>query len=155
MSDVSEIVSQITQDVRTIVAGEIELAKAELLPSAKAAGIGAGLFGGAGYLAMSALHLLLLAAAGGIGLLYMLAGMDLAPALVLGVTTMAVLLLIFAGIFAAAGRAQVKKAKGPEQAIANAEGAMTDVRLGMARGRLEVEAKLAARKRHGVGADLG
>lgn len=121
MTDVGEIVSEITDDIRRIIAGEIELAKAELLPSARRAGIGAGLFGGAGYLAMTAIHLLLLTGAGGIALLYLLTGMDLLPAIVLGALTTSVLLLVLAGILFAVGKSQVAKAaEGPQRALNNA-----------------------------------
>jgi len=39
--DIAEVIKNIQADVTTIVKGEIELAKAELMPQAKAAGIGA------------------------------------------------------------------------------------------------------------------
>lgn len=54
---VGDVVKAITSDVQLLVKHEIELAKSELMPSAKAAGTGAGLFGGAGVLALYALGL--------------------------------------------------------------------------------------------------
>ena len=41
-SGIAEVIKNIQADVSTIVRGEIELAKAELIPQAKAAGLGAG-----------------------------------------------------------------------------------------------------------------
>ena len=54
---VGDVVKAITSDVQLLVKHEIELAKSELMHSAKAAGTGAGLFGGAGVLALYALGL--------------------------------------------------------------------------------------------------
>ena len=51
--ELADVIKSITADVTTIVKGEIELAKAELMPQAKAAGIGAGLFGAAAYVGLS------------------------------------------------------------------------------------------------------
>jgi MFS family permease len=45
---VSELVKQLTEQTRTLARQEIELAKAELTQKGKQAGIGAGMFGGAG-----------------------------------------------------------------------------------------------------------
>ena len=52
--DLAGIIKGIQNDVRTIVQGEIELVKAELLPQARSAGVGAGLIGAAAYLAVTA-----------------------------------------------------------------------------------------------------
>ena len=43
--DIADAIKAIQADVTTIVRGEVELAKAELVPQVKSAGIGAGLFG--------------------------------------------------------------------------------------------------------------
>ena len=56
--EIGEVLKDITADVQTIIRGEVELAKAELMPQVKSAGIGAGLFGAAGYLAVQAATLL-------------------------------------------------------------------------------------------------
>ena len=55
---VAELVAQLTDDVRTLMQKEIELAKAELAQKGKQAGVGAGLLGGGatvGLLALGAL----------------------------------------------------------------------------------------------------
>lgn len=44
-----ELIGEITSDLSTLVRQEVELAKAEVTQSAKRAGKGAGMFGGAGF----------------------------------------------------------------------------------------------------------
>ncbi|MQA05751.1 MAG: phage holin family protein [Streptosporangiales bacterium] len=61
-----QLVADATAQVQTLVKAEIALAKAELAHDAKKAGIGAGLFGGAGFFAYIAL--LFLSVAAGFGL---------------------------------------------------------------------------------------
>ena len=57
----SDVIESITSDVKTIVKGEIELAKAEMVPQVKSVGVGAGLFGAAGYLGLQAATLIFVA----------------------------------------------------------------------------------------------
>lgn len=61
--DLAGIIRDIQTNVRTIVKGEIDLVKAELIPQAKTAGIGAGLLGAAAYLGITAATLLFVALA--------------------------------------------------------------------------------------------
>ena len=63
---VGEIIKNITDDVKLLVQDQIELAKTELIPAAKNGGTGAGLFGVAGYFALSASILLYISAALGL-----------------------------------------------------------------------------------------
>ena len=63
---VGDIIKNITDDVKLLVQDQIELAKAELTPAAKQGGTGIGLFGAAGYFALSATILLYFAAAFGL-----------------------------------------------------------------------------------------
>ena len=58
---VSDVLNSITSDIKTIVRGEIDLAKAEMVPQVKRAGIGVGMFGAAGYLALHGALLLFVA----------------------------------------------------------------------------------------------
>ena len=58
--DIADAIKAIQADVTTIVRGEVELAKAELVPQVKSAGIGAGLFGAAGYFGINGLALVFL-----------------------------------------------------------------------------------------------
>ncbi|MDX6718537.1 MAG: hypothetical protein QOJ63_791 [Solirubrobacteraceae bacterium] len=51
---VADLIKQLTEQTKTLVSQEIELAKAELGEKGKKAGIGAGMFGGAGLFGLSA-----------------------------------------------------------------------------------------------------
>lgn len=106
---VGDIIRNITNDVKVLVKDEVELAKAELVPSAKNAGIGAGLFGAAGYFGINALTLLYIAAALG------LAALGLPTWL--GFLIVAVVLLVIAGICALIGRGKVKQVRPPKATI--------------------------------------
>lgn len=97
--ELAGLIKGIQDDVRTIVRGEIELVKAEILPQAKSAGIGAGLIGAAGYLAITAGTLLFLA------LSFLLSagfvawfGLALLPAAFWGFAVVALVLALIAGI---------------------------------------------------------
>jgi Flp pilus assembly protein TadB len=68
-TSLGELLSGVTQDISTLFRQEVELAKAELTESAKKAGKGAGMFGGAGLTALFALLFLSIAAWWGLGYL--------------------------------------------------------------------------------------
>lgn len=123
-----DIVSSISDDVRTIVQAEMELAKAEMLPSVKQGGIGAGLFGGAGYFALNGLSLLFIAAAVALSMLIN----DLWP---IGFVIMGVLLLVVAGVLALIGKGRLEKAKAgaPTEAIAQAKTTVAEVKSAVSR----------------------
>lgn len=117
---VGDIIKSITEDVKLLVRDEMELAKSELIPAAKNGGIGAGLFGAAGYFAICALSVLYFAAAFGLaalGLSYPLAF------LLVGVA-----LLVIAGICGGVGFMLIRKVKGPERTIAQANKTVTEVK---------------------------
>lgn len=124
---VGDIIKSITDDVKILVRGEIELAKAELVPSAKKVGAGVGMFSAAGYFAVNALSLLFIAGALGISAI---PGIHIAVAFVI----MAVIVLLIAGILALIGRAAVKKAKGPDKAIAEAQTSVDSIKAAVERG---------------------
>ena len=117
---VGEIIKNITDDVKLLVRDQIELAKTELIPAAKNGGTGAGLFGAAGYFALSATILLYISAALG---LYAagVAGW-------LSFLIVAVALLLIAGILAGIGYLFVKRVKGPDKTIAQANLAANEVK---------------------------
>jgi Putative Actinobacterial Holin-X, holin superfamily III len=117
---VGDIIKDITDDVKQLVQDEIELAKAELIPSAKKAGIGAGLLGGAGYFGINGLTLLYVAVALGI--------YALGLSLWLSFLIVAVALLLIAGILGAIGLVNVKKVKGPERTIAQAKESVASIK---------------------------
>ena len=115
---IGEVVKDITADVQTIIKGEIELAKAEMMPQVKRAGIGAGMFGAAGYFAIQAATLLFIC--GGLALSALYQGVvPIIWAFTLGFLTMAVILLVVAGILVLIGKNKVK-VSAPERTIAEA-----------------------------------
>jgi hypothetical protein len=109
---VGDIIKNITDDVKLLVQDQVELAKAELTPAAKKGGTGLGLFGVAGYFALSASILLYFAAASG------LVAAGLSPWLAFLIVAGA--LLLIAGILGGIGYLVVRKIKGPDRTIAQA-----------------------------------
>lgn len=101
----SELVQRASEQLSRLVRDEIALAKAELAEKAKHAGIGAGLFGGAGVLAVY-----------GIGVLIATAVLVLdiwLPAWAAALIVTVVLFLV-AGVLALIGKSQVSKAVPPK-----------------------------------------
>ena len=119
---VGDIIKNITDDVKLLVQDQVELAKAELTPAAKKGGTGLGLFGVAGYFALSASILLYFAAAYG---LYEGAGL----AAWLSFLIVAVALLLIAGILGGVGYLVVRKIKGPDRTIAQAKQSVAEVKV--------------------------
>ena len=105
-----ELLKQLSQETTQLLRQEIELAKAEVSEKGKKAGIGAGLFGGAGVLG--------LLAAGALTACFILALSELMhPAL--AALLVAVVYGAVAGVLALQGRQKVKEATPPvpEQTI--------------------------------------
>jgi uncharacterized membrane protein YqjE len=100
----SELVKQLADQTTSLVRAEVELAKAELSEKGKRAGIGAGLFGGAGVVSLYGVGALIFAA--GLGLAKVVDGW-------LAALIVAVVLFVLAGILALTGRGQVKQAVPP------------------------------------------
>ncbi|MCK0118550.1 phage holin family protein [Isoptericola sp. S6320L] len=98
-----ELVSEVTQDLSTLMRQEIELAKAEATESAKNAGKGAGLLGGAGYSAGMAVFFLSVALWWALGTLMGLGWSAL---------VVAVIWALVAGVLAAVGRKEVQRTQG-------------------------------------------
>ena len=122
---VSDLIKGITDDVKLLVRDEIQLAKAELVPAAKNAGIGAGLFGAAGYFAICALSVLYFAAAFALAQV-----MDTWLAfLIVGVA-----LLLIAAVLGLVGFLLVKRVKAPEKTIANANATVAEIKAAVQRG---------------------
>jgi hypothetical protein len=118
---VGDIIKGITDDVKLLVRDEIALAKAELIPAAKNGGIGAGLFAGAGYFAICALSLLYFAAAFGLATAF-------GWSTWLGFLVVGIALFVIAGICGGVGFMLVRKVKGPERTIAQANKTVTEVK---------------------------
>lgn len=118
-----QLVADATRDLSAIMRSEIQLAKAEIQQDAKNAGVGAGLFGGAGVLGFLALILLLIAAA------YGLVAAGVWPWLAFLIV--AVVLLLVAGVLAMVGLRKVKAVKGkPEKAITEAQQTIQAIKPG-------------------------
>jgi len=107
---VGELLKQLSEETTTLVKQELDLAKAEMSEKGKEAGVGVGMFGGAGLSSLLALIFLSLAAVAAldIGMRTWLA------ALIVGVVWAAV-----AGVLALQGKNKLQQATppAPEQAI--------------------------------------
>lgn len=116
---VADLIKDIRGDVQLLVNDQVELAKAELTPAAKNAGIGGGMFGAAGYFGINAATLLYVAAALGLvalGLPYWA-----------GFLIVAGVLLLLAAILALIGYTRIKKVKPPEKTIANGKALVSEL----------------------------
>jgi uncharacterized membrane protein YqjE len=105
-----ELVKDLSTHVSTLVRQELELAKVELSAKGKQAGIGAGMFGGAGLFALFGFGALTAAA---------IAALSTAMATWLAALIVAVVYFAIAGIVALLGKRRVKHATplAPERAI--------------------------------------
>ena len=99
-----ELVGQLSDQVSRLVRDEVRLAQAEVTQKAKRLGIGAGLFGGAGVVAILGLGALVTAAILGLG--HVLPGW-------LAAILVAVVLFAVAGVLALLGKKDVAKASPP------------------------------------------
>ena len=130
-----------------MIAGIKELAKAELVPSAKHAGIGGGLFGGAGASAFFAFKCLLWAATFGVANFYhYVAGRDWFTALALAFVTFAVIALVLAAVMGLIGWLQVKKVKMPTATIEETKASISALSSSVTAGLHDVKAEDEARK---------
>jgi hypothetical protein len=105
-TSLGDLVGEVSRDLSALMRKELELAKAELSESAKRAGAGAGLLGGAGYAAMMAVLFLSLALWWALGTLI---GLGWSGVVV------AVLWLIIAGVLYAVGRQRLNSVRGAPQ----------------------------------------
>ena len=100
----AELVKQLSEQTSRLVRQEMELAKAELSVKGKRAGLGAGLFGGAGTFGFYALGALVAAA---------VLGLATAVAAWLAALIVAVVMGTLAGVLALTGKAKVTEATPP------------------------------------------
>jgi uncharacterized membrane protein YqjE len=118
---IGDLVKQLSEQTSTLVRKELQLAQLEMTEKGKRAGIGAGLFGGAG-----------LIAAFGVATLIAAAVLALATAVDdwLAALIVAVVLLAAAGIAALTGKKQVEQAvpPAPEQAIQSGKRSVDEVK---------------------------
>jgi uncharacterized membrane protein YqjE len=102
---VGDLVQELSQQTATLVRQEMRLAQTELQEKGKHAGIGAGMFGGAGLVALY-----------GVGAVIAAAILLIATALEpwIAALTVGVVLLAVAGVLALLGRKQVDRATPPK-----------------------------------------
>ena len=101
----AELVQRASEQLGRLVRDELTLAKAELAEKGKRAGIGAGLFGGAGVLAMYGV---------GAAIATSVIALNLVLPLWAAALIVTVVLFVIAGVLALLGRNQVKRAVPPE-----------------------------------------
>jgi hypothetical protein len=101
---VADLLKQLSMQTTTLVHQEVELAKAELVQKGKRAGTGAGLFGGAGIVAVFGIGALVAAAIAGVA--------NLVPVWAAAVMVGAVLLAA-AGVLALTGKKEFKEGTPP------------------------------------------
>lgn len=139
---IGDLINQVKADVLELVHNEIALAKSELIPQAKFGGMGAGLFLGAAYFALNGLSLLFLSGALAISQLF-----D-APTggVALGFLIMAVVVFIIAGVLAGIGLMFVKKVKGPQRTVAQAQASIETIKDAVTRATADVKTQELERK---------
>ena len=117
----SELVQRASEQLTRLVRDEVQLAKAELTEKAKHAGIGVGLFGGGGVLALYGV---------GASIATPIIVLDLFLALWLAALIVTVALFLGAGILALLGKNQVTKAASPEpmEAVASVKADVEEVK---------------------------
>ena len=112
-----DLIRQLSQDTSTLVRKEVELAKAELAEKGRKAGLGAGMFGGAGLFGVFAFAALTTA---------LIAGLSQAMDTWLAALIVAVIYAAIAGVMALAGKQKVEEA-GPPQPEQTVETIKEDV----------------------------
>ena len=121
---------------------ESELAKAEIIPSAKQAGIGSAYVAGASAFLLHAIWMLVVTFGFGIGwLLDTFTGLGLLGSFTLGFLLGAVVSLAIAAVLALLARKRFRRVKAPEATIAEAKAtfiALTDAAAGQAAPHLPV-----------------
>ncbi|MDO4717163.1 MAG: phage holin family protein [Propionibacteriaceae bacterium] len=111
-------INEITEELKSVINYQYELAKAELRPNVKRAAFGGGLFGAALTFALHALWMLLIAGALTVGwLLNTFTGLGTWSAFIWGFVLVAVVSLILAAVCALIGRSRFKQIRKPEATI--------------------------------------
>jgi hypothetical protein len=126
----AELVQRASEQVSRLVRDEIALAKAELAEKGKHAGIGIGLFGSSGVLAMYGV---------GAAIATLIIVFNLFLELWLAALIVTVALFLLAGILALIGKSQVTKAAPPEPslAIASVKADVDEVKHAVKEGRIQ------------------
>ncbi len=139
--DLKSQVSTLVDAMKALAMGWKDKAIAQAKPKAKSAGILGGSFGAAGAFAVKAVSLLVLAAAAGFGALYSSA-MNPWAATALGLVTVAVILLVLAGILALVGRSQIAELKKKVDISDDVKIGAETIKSGIEKGKADVAAEL-------------
>ncbi len=118
---IGELVQALSEQTATLVRKELQLAQLELQEKGKRAGIGAGLFGGAGVIALYGVGVLIACAVIGLGTVM---------EQWLAALVVAVVLFAAAGVASLVGKKQVEQAvpPAPEQAIQSTKRDLDEVK---------------------------
>lgn len=145
-----DIVATLKNDGQSLIKDNIALAKAEIKPAAVHAGVGGGMFGGAGYFAINAVTLFFLCGSFALSLLAQhLWGWSLLLSLVVGFGAAGVILLLLAAILALVGKGQISKVEPPRATIEEAKQSIASLRGAFQHGRSNVaSAELARKQEH-------
>jgi uncharacterized membrane protein YqjE len=119
----AQLVTQLTEKSSQLIRDELRLAQAEMTAKAKHAGIGVGMFGGAGLVALYGVGSL-------VATVILLLALVMAPWLAALIVT--VVLFAIAGIVALMGKKQVSEATPPkpEQTISNVQQDVQTIKKG-------------------------
>ena len=122
----AELVGTLGEQISTLVRDEVRLAQAEVTQKAKRLGIGAGLFGGAGLMALLGLNALVTAVILGLG--------NVIPGW-LAAILVGIFLFLVAGVLALIGKKDVQKAAPPlpTETIASVKADVDAVKKGVSR----------------------
>lgn len=126
--DTGATFQQLRTSLTEFVSKETELAKAEVVPAAKQAGIGSGLFAGAGAFAFHALWMIIIAIA--LGIAWLLNSVTvLGPwgSGTIGFLTTAIFSLLIAFVLIKLGQSRFRKVSKPEATIAEARATLTAI----------------------------
>ena len=121
-----ELIGQLSEQVTTLVRSEVRLAQAEVTQKVKKLGVGAGLFGGAGVVALLGVGALVTAAILALALVM--------PGWLAGVLV-AVVLFLVAGVLALLGKKDVQQAAPPlpTDTLASVQADIETVKQGISR----------------------
>lgn len=128
LKDAGSTFKQVKASLAEFISKETELAKAEVVPAAKQAGIGSGLFAGAGILALHALWMILIAIV--LAIAWLLNSVTILGPWASGTFAFlitAIFSLLVAFILAKVGQSRFKKVSKPEATIAEAKATLTAI----------------------------
>lgn len=147
-SRLGDYISTITSGVPQMISGIKELARAEIVPSAKHAGIGGVGLGAVAAFGLFLLHCLLWAAVFGIAIFFhAVVGFEWLGSMAFAFLTLAAIALILIIVFGIVAVLQLRKVKAPTATIAEARASISSLTGAVSEG--VAEAKRGVINRHG------